>query len=594
MPRARALASLTAVLGLGLAAVAAVGTATPAVSADPAGDCATPFPEADLAAGDAVTGLTVTQGTTPESFTGEVLGILDDGIAPDVDMIMVRLSSPAIAEAGIWEGMSGSPVYAADGRLIGAVSYGLAYGHSPVAGVTPYESMDDYLADTDAAASKVAVGRTAARQIARRTSVTAAQASEGFSQLPMRMGVSGVGARRLAAVTSHAAGHRWLARDTYAVGSAGRAATSASDIVAGGNLAASYMYGDVTMAGVGTVTSVCGDRVVGFGHPMDLRGETSLALHPADTIYIQDDLVTSFKIANLGEPVGTITDDRTTGITGTLGTLPHTVTVSSTLTYGDRTRTGVTHVALDSADALASGIFYELIYNHQAVVDGPVRGTEDLAWTITGTDADGAPFELSSSDLYASNGDLTWRIGFGVGDFVYSLAKVPGISIDTISTTSELTDDVSTKRVGSIEVKQDGEWTKVSQRHPGMLSTGKHDARVSLSAGGEQTTFPFEVTIPQRFSGRLGLFEVVGGSNVSIGRLPKDLDKIKEALADKVRADEMLVLLRSGPKLHHGGHSSSATTVRGRSASGKRYVTQVIGPVDSVVKGYSAGLMYVG
>jgi hypothetical protein len=36
--------------------------------------------------------------------------------------------------------MSGSPVYAADGRLIGAVAYGLA-GASTIAGITPAADM---------------------------------------------------------------------------------------------------------------------------------------------------------------------------------------------------------------------------------------------------------------------------------------------------------------------------------------------------------------------------------------------------------------------------------------------------------------------
>ncbi|HYF72274.1 MAG TPA: hypothetical protein VD864_05610, partial [Nocardioides sp.] len=126
--RGRALASLITVAGLGLAAV--TGATGPAQAADPAGDCATPYPVADLVDEQPVTGLTVSRGTTPEGFTGEVIGVLDDGVAPGVDMVMVRLTSPEIDRVGIWQGMSGSPVYAADGRLIGAVAYGLAMGAS--------------------------------------------------------------------------------------------------------------------------------------------------------------------------------------------------------------------------------------------------------------------------------------------------------------------------------------------------------------------------------------------------------------------------------------------------------------------------------
>ena len=83
------------------------------------------------------------------------------------------------------------------------------------------------------------------------------------------------------------------------------------DVVAGGNLAASYSYGDITMGGVGTATSVCNNKVVGFGHPMDFLGETSLSLHPADALYVQpDSLGAPFKVANFAPPAAAIT--RTT------------------------------------------------------------------------------------------------------------------------------------------------------------------------------------------------------------------------------------------------------------------------------------------
>src|SRR6476659_491335 len=90
--RARALAAVAGIAGLGLTGAAAV--TAPAQSAAPAGDCTAAFPVDQLTAGDEVTGLTVTHGTAPEGFTGEVLGVLDDAIGPDVDMVMVRLSSP--------------------------------------------------------------------------------------------------------------------------------------------------------------------------------------------------------------------------------------------------------------------------------------------------------------------------------------------------------------------------------------------------------------------------------------------------------------------------------------------------------------------
>ncbi|GAA1141243.1 hypothetical protein [Nocardioides aquiterrae] len=578
--RTRALVSLTAVAGLGLAG-AAVGSA-PAQSAAPAGDCAVAFPVGDLAAGDAVTGLTVTRGTTPEGFTGEVLGVLDDGIGPDVDMIMVRLTSPEIDRVGIWQGMSGSPVYAADGRLIGAVSYGLAMGTSPVAGVTPFAVMDDHLADPPA---KVAVDRAAARRIARGGDVSVARAAGGFAQLPMPLGVAGVGAARIAAAADRAGDRTWVPRSAYAVGRAGAADATADDIVAGGNLAASMSYGDVTMAGVGTATSVCGDRVVGFGHPLDYQGSTSMALHPADAIYIQEDLVAGFKVANLGAPVGTITDDRLAGITGTVGVLPDTRDITSTLTYDGRSRTGVSHVSLGTPDALASASFYELIANHQAVVDGPVRGTEDLAWTITGT-ADGQPFELTSDDLYTSASDLTWQLGFALGDTVYAIARIPGVTIDAVTTNGDLGDTASPYRVAKVETRVAGQWMEVSRR-TGVpaRSGGVLPVRVTLQHDDQATVVRTTLDVPTlKKRGRPMFLQVAGGSRVGGGRMPRTIDGIATWLEQRVRNDELLVSLTRRPQFGGAG-AYDTIIVAGRRAAGDGTVQQVFGPYGAVVRG---------
>ena len=175
--RSRIVATLAASLGL----VAAAGAVTtgPAVSVPPTGDCPTAFPAADLVRDQPVEGLTVTQGTTPTEFSGKVIGLLQDGIAPDIDMIMMELDSSEIRRVGgIWQGMSGSPVYTQTGELIGAVAYGLAWGPSPVAGITPYEDMDNYLTPQAASpARQVEVSNAEASRIAAESDVSQGQAS---------------------------------------------------------------------------------------------------------------------------------------------------------------------------------------------------------------------------------------------------------------------------------------------------------------------------------------------------------------------------------------------------------------------------------
>jgi len=165
--------------------VTGVGLA-PAQSATDS-SCPAPYPEASLTSGQPVHGLTVdgsagplgsAGATQPDTFTGTVLGVVNDGIAPGLDMIMVQLSSSEIDRVGgIWEGMSGSPVYAADGRLIGAVAYGLSSGPSPVAGVTPAADMEALLDQAPATAAaapaaRVAVPDRLARVVAASTDVT--------------------------------------------------------------------------------------------------------------------------------------------------------------------------------------------------------------------------------------------------------------------------------------------------------------------------------------------------------------------------------------------------------------------------------------
>ena len=574
--RARALTSVALVAGLGLSAAAVTGA--PARSAAPAGDCAVAFPVGELTAGDAVTGRTVTHGTTPEGFTGQVLGVLADGIGPGLDMVMVRLASPEIDRVGIWQGMSGSPVYAADGRLIGAVGYSLAMGTSTVAGVTPFEQMDDYLATPE----DVEVDGAAARTIARRTDVTVAQAREGFAQLPMPLGVSGVGAARLAAAAAKAGDRTWVPRSAYAAGRSGAAEVDAADIVAGGNLATSTAYGDVTMSGVGTVTSVCGDRVVGFGHPAAFLGETTMSLHGAEALYVQEDLVAGFKVANLGVPIGTITDDRRAGIAGTLGVLPATTDISAELTYGDRSRTGVSHVSVDSPDTLALTTFYGLLSNFDAVVDGPVRGTETLGWTITGTDRDGAPFELTHEDLYSAGSYLSYRLGFEMGDLVYALAQRSGLSIDAVTTTGALVDDVSTYSIAKVEVRQRGEWVEVGRR-PGLVARGGKDlaARVTVRGGGVTTVLPTSIEVPTELPRHRGYLQVTGGASARSGRMPRDVQQVQAWLDGQVRNDQIEVTLSRRPRF--GGYSD--IIILGREGAEQRRSRTVLGPLDGVVRG---------
>ncbi len=502
--RSRALVAglaATATAWCGLASVSA-----PAQSAPPAEDCKAAYPVSALTKGQPVTGLTVSSGTATEEFTGEVLGVLDDGIAFDTDMIMMRLTSPEIDRVGgIWAGMSGSPVYAQDGRLIGAVAYGLAWGTTPVAGVTPFEDMDDLL---EAPAARVKVGDRAARAIADATAVTVSQAREGFTTLPVPMTVSGVPDR---ALKKH--GREYLSRASRGGGSSA-AASGPADLVAGGNLGVLWAYGDVIGGGVGTVTSVCDGRLVGFGHPAGFYGKTAVqAMTPAEALYVQEDpLSVPYKVANFGAPAGSITGDHLTGVAGPIGPVPDSGLVSSTWTYGDRERTGATQVFM--SDAMAAASFYEFIGNGTKVLDADwFEGTNDVSYTIKGLDPDGEPFTLRLANKYTS-ADLLYSGIFDVPDLLYYLGyKFPEATFTSVAHDAEVTDSMTTYRITGVAQKVGGTWVELEKGDRAKVKAGGTlRLRVELtdSDGGTERV-KVSTDVPQRAAGVRGTLRVFGG-----------------------------------------------------------------------------------
>jgi hypothetical protein len=123
-----------ACLGCLIVALAATAPASADPPDPPLPECADTVTPDQLSTGQDGAGYTVRQGTTVESFDVKILGVMHDGIAPGRDLIIVDASGTPIDEAGgIWSGMSGSPVYTLDGKLIGAIAYGFSRpARSPV------------------------------------------------------------------------------------------------------------------------------------------------------------------------------------------------------------------------------------------------------------------------------------------------------------------------------------------------------------------------------------------------------------------------------------------------------------------------------
>jgi hypothetical protein len=524
-------------------------TAAPAQSAPPEQDCAEAYPVTSITRGMPVDGLTVTEGTGPTEFAGEVIGVLKDGIAPGVDMIVADLGNPTDDPAndtridevgGIWQGMSGSPVYTEGGELLGAVAYGLSWGPSTVAGITPYEQMDDYLPSQ--VETEVAVPGGMARAIAAGSDVSARQAGDGLSQLRVPLTINGISKKRLRDVRSSKQGdylHRQGRAGTL-VGSAGPGVMAdESDVVDGGNLGAAISYGTITAGGVGTVTDRCGDDLVGFGHPMMFSGATSLGLMPADALYVQEEsLGAPFKVANLAAPAGTITQDRLTGITGTVAALPDEVPIVSTVSYGTRSRTGESKSLSQKWNTDVT--LMQMLAMHDVVIDAVQPGSETSGVTVTVT-AGGEEIPITSTDRYVSDYDIAYEGLWSTGDLIYTISRLQDVEITGVSTSSEVSDSTDTSRLGKMQQRRGGSWATIGRRRPAIVAPGGVlTLRAALSSPDGTEWLTQQVRVPARARGE-GRLSMTGGAWTWNDALwdADTLEEVQQAVADDVRNDEV-------------------------------------------------------
>jgi len=484
IPVRRPLAAMVGVISLAVGA--AMLAVSPARSVPPPADaqCPQAYPVGDLVKGQPVDGLTVSSGTAPDTFTGTVLGTITDGIAAGLDMIVVRLSSPEIDRVGgIWEGMSGSPVYAADGRLIGAVSYGLAFGSSPVAGVTPAGEMQALLTTAPSPQPqprlRVSVpARIQARMVAGGAASEQA-ASSGLQRLAVPVGVSGLSSARLgkAAARLHLGDVR-LYRAAPAV-----TAPLAGDgqIFAGSNLAASLSYGDLSAVGTGTTTMVCGDTVVGFGHPFSFSGDTSMTMHGASVVYVQEDpLGVPFKVSNPTGPVGVVDEDRMAGIKGELGAAPASTLVHTVVTGPrGRSRTGDTRVSVPDFASTATAL--GLLANIDRVFDHTGKGSSYVRFTISGHTSTGTPFTLTRANRFADAVDASYASILEPPAAVDALLgnDFTAVTLDQVRIDASMSDQVRAFHVARVQVRVRHAWRTVG---PDSVIRARHGRDVVMRA----------------------------------------------------------------------------------------------------------------
>jgi hypothetical protein len=80
--------------------------------------------------------------------------------------------------------------------------------------------------------------------------------------------------------------------------------------------------GDFTIDAAGTVTYRDGQRIYAFGHPFLSSGLTSWPMAESSVVTVVPNVNNSFKLSAAGRMVGSINQDRSTGVYGELGSQP--------------------------------------------------------------------------------------------------------------------------------------------------------------------------------------------------------------------------------------------------------------------------------
>jgi len=436
------------------------------------------MPVEEIKPGMVGTGRTIFEGSELKEFKVHILGVLKNVQAPQRNLILARLEGGPLAETGVIAGMSGSPVYI-DGRLIGAVSYSIgAFPKEPIAGITPIGEMIEATADTggrrgSGPQARVELPVTPERLAA---SIRANYARVAmFADRPADVQAFGVPAssgsqmgallRPIAtplvlsgmdAATSDLVGSMF--RDAgftpmFSGGSGGDVSTETGPLRPGDPVGVSLLGGDGEMGATGTITHVDGDRLYAFGHPFFNFGPTAFPMTRAHVYATLPSLMSSFKIATMGDVIGTMSQDRATAIAGTLGKGPAVIPITITLDNGRAATRTFRYTAVN--DQLFTPLLtYVALFN---TLGNYERQFGAMTFTVKGKATFDQHADLAYEDIFTGDGTIAAAAAYVAGPVTMLLAndveKVTLKGVELAVTTSEESRSATIERVWLDEVR---------------------------------------------------------------------------------------------------------------------------------------------
>jgi hypothetical protein len=514
----------------------------------------------DLRPGMKGTARTVFSGTEPQEFGVEILGVLPGFPGPRQSAIIAKLSGANVEKTGVFAGMSGSPVYI-DNKLVGAIAFSFPFSKEPIAGITPIQQMIDIFEKGSAsqaphpkeprAVSFAQLASTEWKPTLPKPAIGStsliAPVSEGSRLLPL-MGqqmtpiatpvvFGGISQESLAMFAP-----QLVANGLLPVSGAGGSAAitplakaNEKTLTPGTSVSVQLVRGDYSIAASGTVTFRDGDHIYAFGHPFLSLGASDMPMSETAVVTVIPNVNNSFKLSNPGAMMGSISQDRASGVFGQLGQAPKMIPVKINLhTSRDRSETYSYEIANDSFLTpllLNITIFNTITSSERALGDSTI--TIKGAINVKGQEPIEVDrrFSAGNSPILAAGsvaGPISSLLGSGFDD-----VQIEGVTLDISS--------ADTKYAGTLER------IALSKTEARRGETIEIQAYVRTESG-KQFVQRIPVQIPEDATpGQLLVFVGDGGAlqegSAARAFVPQDLSQLVQAINKVKKSDRLYVKL---------------------------------------------------
>lgn len=440
-------------------------------------------------------GKTVVSGVTIEQFDVEVIDVMKNMGSTGGDLILVRVSGDVIRRTGgVAQGMSGSPVFF-DGRLAGAVAFGWSLSDPNICMLTPITEMlkisndmrDDLtkrIENKKPFVLEISEDDVVVEDINQTDSETAiangygdsdlnddSEQQDDFDDVNIDIDVdadndiiesySYIDKRssfhtlfpKGTAITASGFSERGLEilknelQDYNIVPySIGTAPYEVNDVILepGSAVSVEVIRGEVSLGALGTVTWVDDDEVLAFGHSFTKRGNVNYFLSNAWTFTTVSSINSSFRVGASGNLLGSILQDRGSGVAGKIGLYPDVMPVIITINDNIRDMQRTSNVQIIQEDALTPALAQASVTSIiDRAMDRYGEGTAKVKFTIRAQNLpDGK--EVVRENMFYSNTNIGENLANEMALGLYLLASNRFQKVEFTDVTIDI--DITDKR----------------------------------------------------------------------------------------------------------------------------------------------------